>query len=165
MKKILVRPDGSKKVITSFQNAIGRTDQSFKKDCDVNEIMRKFIKTGQINHLKTNQGVYADVSEFGDLTDSVLRIQKAKEAFEALPASLRKTLGNQLLNLIDYLQDPSNDEEAIKLGLKNRPQNTAGEASPRSRQAEGASVPQKTPKPQKPTKTAPLNDDDLNDDE
>jgi len=117
MKIIEIRSNGTKRVAT-VNTEPSKTDQSQAKACDVNNIIAKYKKTGQLTHLKSKQGTYADLSEVTDLLGALTTVQKAQEAFETLPASLRKKLNNDPVRFIEYLKDPKNDEEAIKLGLK-----------------------------------------------
>lgn len=120
MKIIEIRANGTKRVYTKNEEP-SKTDKSWKKDCDVNEIVRRFNKTGQITHLRNTQGVYADVSEITDLKTALETVQNAQNAFDSLPAELRKKFDNDPQKMIEYLQDPKNNDEAYKLGLKSRP--------------------------------------------
>lgn len=97
-----------------------KTDQSFKDDCDVNIVLQRFMKTGDQSIFRQG-GSYADVSEVPDLLESHLNLQRAKLAFDQLPALVRKKLENNPLMLEQYLLDPNNHEEAIELGLINPP--------------------------------------------
>jgi len=117
MKKIEIRPNGTKRVST-VNTEPSKTDQQWKKSCDVNEIVTRYKKTGQLNHVRANQGTYADVSQIPDLLTSLLQVKKAEEAFLTVPAELRKKLDNDPVQFIEYLQDPKNDDEARKFGLK-----------------------------------------------
>lgn len=95
-----------------------KTDQSFKDDCDVNIILARYMKTGDLSLLKQKQGgSYSDVSEVPDLLEAHLNLQRAKLAFDQLPALVRKKLENNPLMLEQYLADPANHEEALELGL------------------------------------------------
>jgi len=116
MKQITTRTNGSKRVSTIFKDP-SKTDQSQKKATDVNEIVAKYKKTGQITHIRENQGVYADVSNIPDLIGALEQVEKASLAFDSLPATLRKKLNNDPTQFIEYLKDPANNDEAIKLGL------------------------------------------------
>lgn len=118
MKKIEVI-NGKKKVIT-FNEEVSRTDQSFLKDTDVNNIMQKYLKTGQITHLAKVSGVFTDVSQIPDLLTAMSQVTKAQQAFELLPAALRKRFGNSPVAMVEFLKDTRNDREAIELGLKVR---------------------------------------------
>lgn len=119
MKIIKPRKNGTKRVYT--ENKLhSKTDQSFKKECDVNNIVKQYAKTGQITHLARTQGVFADLSNVDDLLSSYDDIKQAESAFLKVPAELRKKLHNDPNNLISYLQDPKNDLEAIQYGLKDK---------------------------------------------
>ena len=97
-----------------------RTDPSFADECNVNNIVKKFKNTGQITHLAKREGVYADVSTVTDLLTATIQVQKASEAFKTIPAELRRKLNEDPAQLIEFLNDPQNDEEAIYYGLKER---------------------------------------------
>lgn len=117
---ITKRPDGSKRVYT-VNDIPTKTDQSFKKDCDVNHIMKKYIKTGQVSHLAKKQGYFADVSQIPDLLTATQNIQTAQELFAELPSDVRLRFKNNPTELYNFLLDPSNKEESIKLGLREKP--------------------------------------------
>lgn len=106
--------------IAYVDNLPSKTDQSFEKECDVNEIMSRYMKTGEITHLARRQGVFADVSEMKDLMGAFSMVERAADAFSVLPAALREKLGNDPANFAGWLQDPSNHDEAIKFGLLER---------------------------------------------
>jgi len=116
MKKIEII--GNRKRVYTENTLPSKTDPSWKQDCDVNHIMKRFKKTGQISHLATRQGVYTDVSEIPDLLGAVTQVQKANEAFSLLPAHVRKRFNNNPVEMVNFLQDSTNDQEAIQLGLK-----------------------------------------------
>lgn len=161
MKIVTVKANMRKRVATRFEEP-SKADQSQKEQCDVNVIMRKYNKTGQINHINRFPGRYADVSEIPDLLQASVQLREAQLAFNALPAELRKKLNNDPINLVAYLNDPKNDEEAISFGLKSK---KAGPDIPGSRQDEVA--PENPPrKPKKSIIKSPApNDDNSNDDE
>lgn len=120
MKIIEKRKNGTTRVATLNEHP-SKTDQSQKQDCDVNYIVAKYRKTGQITHLAKRRGYYADVSTIPDLTEALSIVSTASDAFNALPSQLRKRFGNDPQEMIAFLQDPSNLEESIKLGLRNAP--------------------------------------------
>lgn len=128
MKKIEIRPNGTKRVHTVNAEP-SKTDQQWKKSCDVNEIVTKYKRTGQLSHVRSQQPVYQDVSQITDLLTSLTQVQKAKDAFLTVPAELRKKLDNDPVNFIEYLNNPDNDVEAQKYGLKTKPVPEPGGAS------------------------------------
>lgn len=151
------RIQARKRVKTFFPENDDRTDQSFKEECDVNNIVSKFSKTGAITHISRIQGVYADLTEVTDLLAMKETVQMAQNAFDALPSSLRNKLNNDPSQFIEYLNDPKNSEELISLGILTP--KAGAQYSEISKPPAGET--QKT----KTKKYAPPNDDELNDDD
>lgn len=116
-KKIIRIENGRKKVVT-INELPSKTDPSWQKDCDVNHIMTKFMKTGQINHLAKKPGNYMDVSEIKDLPEALMQVKSAENAFYSLSAAVRREFDNDPVKMVQFLQDPANNERAIELGLK-----------------------------------------------
>lgn len=117
LKKITKRANGSIRVTTDFENVKSMTDQSFEPQSNVNNIMAKYRKTGQISHLSRKQGIYADVSEVPDFMTALTIVNDATQKFMDLPSDIRKRFGNDPANMVDFLADPKNQKEAIELGL------------------------------------------------
>ena len=113
------RPDGSVRVVTQ-NDGPSKTDQSFADDCDVNTIMRRYKKTGQITHLAKSQGVFGDFSDVPDLQDALQTVTEAQATFDQFPADLRRRFGNSPVEFYRFMEDPANMDESIKLGLRTR---------------------------------------------
>lgn len=121
MKDITIKANGLKKVKTINEQPT-MTQQQHKDMVDINKIMARYKKTGQITHLRNaQQGVYADLTNIPDLAEAHMQVQKAQAMFEQIPAHIRHKFENKPENLISYLKDESNNEEAYKYGLKIRP--------------------------------------------
>lgn len=117
------------------------TKQEFAAECDINNILEKFSPEALEERLMAAEGVYRDFSE--DLTYEEARqlVSDCDDAFMSLPAKVRERFMNNPQLLIDFLDDASNDEEAIKLGLKVRPEisdSSAAKNSAESVKNEGA---------------------------
>ena len=97
------------------------TQQQFKDECDVNNILSKYRKTGLITHLSKHKGEFGDFSSVTDYQTSLARLEQAHDSFQQLPSELRSKFHNDPKNLIEFLADPKNDEDAIKYGLKIKP--------------------------------------------
>lgn len=95
------------------------TQQQFKDECDINNIMKKFASTGEFTHVTSNKGIYADFTEIKDYQSMLDTVIYADHAFNTLPAELRKRFNNNAGELLDFIQDPSNYDEGVKLGLLN----------------------------------------------
>lgn len=115
-KLISRRPDGSIRVVTVNEDP-DMCQQQFKEDCDVNLIMEKFLKTGQITHTRP-PGYYMDLVDLPDYQESLNAVIEAGNRFMELPAKIRLKFDNDPGKFIAYLENPENDKEAISLGLK-----------------------------------------------
>ena len=71
-----------KRVQLDLEGQKSRTDTSFGNDTDVNNIVARFARTGEMTHVNQQQPHYADVTAMqGDLTEI---IEKGKNARKAL---------------------------------------------------------------------------------
>lgn len=102
------------------------TKQSFKDECDINMIMKKYQKTGAITHLNNRGGEYgfADAIDFREALEVVNR---AQDLFDALPSSIRKMCNHDPGEFLEFVQDPKNAEELVKLGLATKRDGVPGE--------------------------------------
>ncbi|AXH75464.1 MAG: internal scaffolding protein [Microviridae sp.] len=99
----------------------GRTKQSFKDECDINTIMRRYQLTGEIAHLSQRSPIFGDFPEM-DFNQAMAIVVQARENFSQLPAEVRDRFANDPARLLAFLQDPDNREEGIKLGLLRKPE-------------------------------------------
>lgn len=99
------------------------TKQEFKDQCDINNIIKAFKITGQINHMSANAqlGMYADLPDPIDYQDAQNTIRQASESFASLPAKVRDRFENDPALFLAFLSDPANKDEAQALGLLNKP--------------------------------------------
>jgi len=93
------------------------TKQSFKAQCDINKIIAKYRQTGLINHLSARPGMFEDVSEMSDYHASLNKVRQADVLFMGLPSNVRERFKNDPGNLVEFLMDSKNRDEAVKLGL------------------------------------------------
>ncbi len=92
------------------------TEQSHKNVCDVNNIVKKYDTTGLISHLSKMEARFGDMTglEFKEAQDQIIL---AKNMFDLLPADIRKRFENDPGKLLEFMEDPLNRDEAIKLGM------------------------------------------------
>uniref|UniRef100_UPI0040478447 hypothetical protein n=1 Tax=Algoriphagus sp. TaxID=1872435 RepID=UPI0040478447 len=93
-----------------------RTKQSFKEECDINTILKRFNITGQLP-VGPLQPQYGDFSGVVDYQTALNAVIAAQESFNALPATLRNRFANDPAAFVDFCSDESNREEMIRLGL------------------------------------------------
>lgn len=132
---------GRIKVMT-INNEPSKTQQQFKDECDINNIIKKFQNTGEFTHRAKNPGMYGDFSNITDYQGMLHTIQQAQDSFMTLPALTRKKFDNDPGELIKFLKDPSNTEEAIKLGL----------VEPKQQQTQQTQTPSQTQTSKQPKK-------------
>lgn len=101
-----------------------RAQQHHKDECDINVILERFGKTGQLP-VNAISGQYGDFSGVYDYHSAMNAIIAADSEFDALPAQLRARFDNEPNNLINFLRDEKNTQEAIELGLLNDISSTA----------------------------------------
>lgn len=93
------------------------TQQQFKEECDINNIVKKHANSGQITHLNPKRGAFHDFSQLTDYQQMLDTVLSAQDAFQTLPADVRIKFRNDPAQLLQFLQDDKNYDEAIKLGL------------------------------------------------
>lgn len=99
------------------------TDQSQAKDADINNIMEKFGKTGLVpTNLRT--ALPDEFIEAFDYQSALNGMMQADAAFADLPSQIRARFSNDPAELLEFLQDPRNRDEAIRLGIVNKPAET-----------------------------------------
>jgi len=101
-----------------------RTQQHFKDETDINNILRQFNITGQLPS-KAITPQYGDFTGIGDYHGALNAVIAAENEFMTLPATLRARFDNDPQELIEFLNNPENKEEAVKLGLLNKTEASA----------------------------------------
>jgi len=96
-----------------------RTQQHFKDETDINNILRQFNITGQLP-TKAMSPRYGDFTGIGDYHSALNQVIAAETEFMTLPAQLRARFDNDPQELIEFLNNPENKDEAMKLGLVNK---------------------------------------------
>jgi len=97
-----------------------RAQQHHRDECDINVILERFGKTGQVP-VSAISATYGDFSGVNDYHTALNTLIAAESEFDALPAKLRARFDNEPANLIEFLNDPKNKDQAIELGLVNPP--------------------------------------------
>lgn len=103
--------------------AEGLTHQEMKEECDINNIMAKFEKTGMLEHRNQFAGQYGDFTNApGDYQESLNAVLDAEEMFSTIPAKTRARFGNDPGAFLDFVSDPGNADEMVKMGLATKRQ-------------------------------------------
>jgi len=130
-----------------------RTRQEFAEECDINVIMARYERTGQLPVNSVEPPRYVDMtampSDFREAMDLMLA---AEAAFMTLPAKVRREFDNDAKQFVDFASDAKNVDQLRDWGL----------AAPKPKEAPGgggAELPGDKPKapkapPAKPPKPA-----------
>ncbi len=108
------------RVSIDFSEAVGRTKQSMKDECDVNNIMSKYQKTGMIDHFAKHSGEYGFATSI-DFHGAMNLIMKAEDMFGDLPGEVRGRFNGDPGEFLAFVQDPENADEMLSLGLREAP--------------------------------------------
>lgn len=91
--------------------------QAFKKECDINNIMARYQKTGLVDHVAMHQGNYDDLSDVPSYHEAMNKVLAANVSFRLLPSSIRKRFNNDPALFLDFVSDESNRDEMVSMGL------------------------------------------------
>lgn len=117
------------------------TVQAFGEEADINVMMRRFGVTGQ---LATRAGtpMYGDFTSAPDFRAALDLVNDAREQFLSLPPLVRERFKNDPAELLGFVSNEKNFDEAVRLGLvpakapvPAKPSSSAG--SPVAKAAEG----------------------------
>ena len=95
----------------------GMTKQSFKDECDLNIILKKYQSTGQLPDMIKQNPQYGDFSALPDYQEAVAIVQMAETQFNSLNAHIRAKFQNDPAQFLAFATDSSNLPEMVKMGL------------------------------------------------
>ena len=99
-------------------NTESMTQQSFKDECDINVILRRFAVTGELpENVRVPQ--YQEFDGVFDFQTAMNLVRTSQEAFEAMPATVRERFNNDPARFMDFVNDADNYDEALKMGIVN----------------------------------------------
>lgn len=98
---------------------ISLTKQSFTAECDINNIMRKYQKTGAIDHVNKHEASYGYATS-DDFQSALETIRTGQTMFDELPSSIRTKFDNDPAKFLDFVQDQNNAGEMVELGLAHK---------------------------------------------
>jgi len=94
----------------------GRTKQSFKDECDINTIMGRYLKTGQLEHVNRAIPQFANLEGI-DYQEAMYLVAESRTLFAELPAEVRYKFHNDPGQFLDFMNNPDNKAEMATMGL------------------------------------------------
>lgn len=95
----------------------GLTKQAFADEVDINKIVAGFEKTGMVTHLNEMEPFFGDVSHLVAYQECLDIVKTAESLFNGMDARIRERFKHDPMEMIDFLQDSRNLDEAVKLGM------------------------------------------------
>lgn len=114
-KVIKLRDNGSKRVSVMLSSK-SIVEQNHKKAVNINTIVAKARK-GQYVPPSRGEPMYGDFTNADDYLGCQLRVMHAQEMFMELPSTIRNRFRNDPAELIEFCNDPENEQEARELGI------------------------------------------------
>lgn len=117
MTTVTDRPNGRRRVT---QNTIGesKTEQAHANEVDINQIVSRYQKTGILPG-SSGTPIYGDFTQVDDYQSASEAVLAADAAFMSLGADVRKRFHNNPAELLAFLEDARNLDEAMDMGLVN----------------------------------------------
>lgn len=106
------------------------TQQQFLEESDLNNIVDKNMKLKDpafltklqlAGKIRTEQPIYGDFTEMGSYQEAMNLVHSVDEQFLTLPSKIRDRFNNNPVELYNFVQDPSNYDECVSLGLFEKP--------------------------------------------
>lgn len=93
------------------------TKQSFMDECDVNLLVKRSEQGQHTRHINPNTPIYGDFSNVDDYSAALSKMRLAETAFDNLPKQIRDRFDHDPGQLLDFMDDKENVDEARQLGL------------------------------------------------
>jgi len=126
--------------VTAEPRGTSRTKQSFAEESEINRIVARYQKTGIVDHVAKYGGMYGDMPDQDDFHEAMNLVTEAQTMFNDLPSNVRSRFTNDPAEFLEFVSDPENRDEMIKMGLI-----TSGTASEADEDPPAADPPAKPP--------------------
>jgi len=95
---------------------LSMTVQSMAEDADINVMLRRFGVTGQMP-VADRLPEYGDFTGISDYQSALHAIHEAEDRFLLLDPKIRARFDNDPQMLLEFVSNPANKPEGVKLGL------------------------------------------------
>lgn len=97
----------------------GLTEQHHKESCDIHHIMKKYIRTGVLEHTRQYEGQYMNMASAPDFYNAQIILANARSMFETIPAEIRADFKNDPALFLEFIQDENNRDKIIEYGFSD----------------------------------------------
>lgn len=92
------------------------TEQSHAEYCNIKAIIKRYDKTGLLDHVTRFEAKFGDLSG-ADFKEMMDKVTQAEQSFQMLPSAVRNRFGNSVEQFLAFFENPENRAEAVELGL------------------------------------------------
>jgi hypothetical protein len=108
----------TRRPVKSENNEPSLTKASFAKDLNINNIIKKFQRTGILQKANDFEGTYGEFTSM-DLREAIEKVDRAQSLFLEVPSQIRAQFNNDAGAFIDYATNPTNLSQLRDWGLAN----------------------------------------------
>eukprot|EP01043_Picozoa_sp_COSAG02_P068352 COSAG02_NODE_11317_length_1749_cov_1.025455_3_plen_155_part_00 len=105
------------------------TQQHFQEECDIINIIKRHDRNGILEHVQRGQARYGDFSEVHDYREALDLVKNAQEEFMSVPSDIRKQFDNNPGKFYEFVSNPDNKDELIKMGFIEQSQQAVAPSS------------------------------------
>lgn len=113
----MTNPKVRRRVQLDFSDSPSLTEQAHKDEVSIHHIMKRYKKTGVIQHVNQYEGTYGDFTDAPGYTEAQNIIASANSMFETVPSHIRTEFGNDPGQFLKFMQNPDNRDEIEAYGL------------------------------------------------
>lgn len=114
-----------------------RTKESFREQCDVNRIVKRYTETGELDHTTTRKAVFGDFENVKEYQEQLEGVRLVDEMFSRFPAEVRDAFQNDPARMLEALDDPAMRDAFDELGLNHLMSEMHGDNPERRQEAPG----------------------------
>ena len=105
------------------------TQQHFQEECDIINIIKRHDRNGIIEHVQRGQARYGDFSHVKDYREALDMVKEAQDEFMSIPSDIRKQFDNNPGKFYEFVSNPDNKEQLIKMGFIEQSQTAVAPSS------------------------------------
>ena len=105
------------------------TQQHFQEECDIINIIKRHDRNGIIEHVQRGQARYGDFSDVKDYQEALDMVKEAQDEFMSIPSDIRKKFDNNPGKFYEFVSNPDNKQQLIKMGFIEQSQTAVAPSS------------------------------------
>lgn len=105
-----------RKIAMTFAENSPHTRQEFKDEADINTIMARYQRTGELPQLNLTAPQYLQL-DGATFQEHMEFVAEAQSMFEELPSRIRNRFDNDPAKFLDFTSNENNRQELARMGL------------------------------------------------